>query len=346
MWGSFGVSGPPTDLSGARDQKLEHLAAHGDEYDTLLIGSSRIFRQLDPAMLDQVAGERGLPLHSFNCGVDAMFAPEDSYTLEQALKGRRQPLKWVLIETSVFLPSGAEAPNPPQRVVTWHDWPRTLSACRAAYGSKAERKATFFKRWSRRAEIVSRNWTEISGHLRCFLRRTTRLGRGGGLLQGFLAPEKTREQRLPIAQQRGFIAITEPSNPAEIAKFEKAMAERRADPAEHRALTPEAQRNLERMLSSVRKAGARAIMLHPPMPSQIIYEPGPNTHVPVLDYSDFNKYPILYALENRKEHAHLNARGAAIFSRIVAEDWAREVADEASKQNPEDRNQQPETRTE
>jgi hypothetical protein len=325
VWSVFALSGRPR-VGSAYDEKLEHLARAGDQYDTLYIGSSRVFRGLDPAVIERAAEEHGLKMHGFNCGEDGMFAPEDSYVFEQALKGRREPLKWVLIETSSFLPTAAELANPSDRLIAWHDWPRTMAACRSAYGAREERKASFFKRWSRRLEVVSKNWKEISGHLRCFALRTTRLGRGGALVQSLVAPQRVAEPPLPIVEARGFIPLTQPRTPRDLAKWEEAVKERRAQPGKRRILAPEAQRNLEGMLSLARKSGARVIMLHPPMLSPMIYEPGPQTHVPLLDYSDPDKYPVLYALENRKEHAHLNAKGAEVFSRIVGEEWARVAA--------------------
>ncbi|MES2570644.1 MAG: hypothetical protein V4710_11400, partial [Verrucomicrobiota bacterium] len=59
-------------------EKLAYFARHRDEYDTLFIGSSRVYRQIDPALFDQVTREAGVPTRSFNLGIDSMFSPEDS----------------------------------------------------------------------------------------------------------------------------------------------------------------------------------------------------------------------------------------------------------------------------
>ncbi len=55
---------PFPEIDGGVSQKFRFFAAHKDEFDTLFIGSSRIYFQISPAIFDRVTRESGLPTHS------------------------------------------------------------------------------------------------------------------------------------------------------------------------------------------------------------------------------------------------------------------------------------------
>src|SRR5437016_1679781 len=79
-------------------QKLRFFAAHKDEFDTLFIGSSRVYFQISPAIFDGVMRESGSATRSFNFGIGGMFLPESAYVLEQLLTTKPRNLRWVVIE--------------------------------------------------------------------------------------------------------------------------------------------------------------------------------------------------------------------------------------------------------
>src|SRR6188472_2764883 len=66
-------------------RNLRFFERHGDEFDTLFIGSSRIRHQISPAIFDRAMRDAGFPTRSLNFGVNAMFPPEDGYFLERLL---------------------------------------------------------------------------------------------------------------------------------------------------------------------------------------------------------------------------------------------------------------------
>src|SRR5687767_418937 len=61
--------------------KVEHLKAHGDRYDTLIIGSSRLYYQVIPSLFDELTAQAGVPTKTFNAAVAGMGPPEDSFML-------------------------------------------------------------------------------------------------------------------------------------------------------------------------------------------------------------------------------------------------------------------------
>ena len=74
---------PFPEIDGGVSQKFRFFAAHKDEFDTLFIGSSRIYFQISPAVFDRVTRESGMPTHSFNFGIGGMYLPETGYLLNR-----------------------------------------------------------------------------------------------------------------------------------------------------------------------------------------------------------------------------------------------------------------------
>src|SRR3954451_7292634 len=78
--------------------KLKFYSEHKDEYDTVVVGTSRLYYTVSPEIFDGVTREKGMPTRTFNFGIDGMHPPENFYVLEQILKTRPRKLKWVLFE--------------------------------------------------------------------------------------------------------------------------------------------------------------------------------------------------------------------------------------------------------
>jgi len=78
--------------------KLAWLARHDAMYDTLFVGSSRVFWHIIPREFDAAMAEAGQPTRSFNLGYTSVRPPEDSYVLEKALASRAAPLRFVVVE--------------------------------------------------------------------------------------------------------------------------------------------------------------------------------------------------------------------------------------------------------
>jgi hypothetical protein len=326
------VAFPAVDHGGMLEEKLAHLSSARDRYDTILIGSSRTNCQIDPKTFDRTTAELGQPTHTFNFGINGMFAPEDGYVCEQILKVRPPGLRWVLLEVSFFMPSRIADPVQPRRVIMWHDWARTRAACNSLLPPARPAKSGSFSRrveaWQKRWDAYAKVWPQISGHLRCFAIRESGLGRGAESLQEQLSGTGAAKPSAAaaIASSEGFSPITEAPTREELARFENAYAARQTDPSDYRPLPPAAQANLDHMLARIRAVGATPVLFNAPTPAEIVYVPDAKSHAPVLDFCDFKKYPVLFKIENRQEHAHLNAKGAEIFSKLIAEEWVKATA--------------------
>ena len=115
---------PFPEIDGGVSQKFRFFAAHKDEFDTLFIGSSRVYFQISPAIFDRVTRESGMPTHSFNFGIGGMYLPETAYLLEQILNLKPRNLRWVFIEYDELQTKWSPENQTSRRALYWADWKR------------------------------------------------------------------------------------------------------------------------------------------------------------------------------------------------------------------------------
>src|ERR1051326_6133873 len=70
---------------GGVSSKLRFLAAHRGEYDTIFLGSSRVYHGVSPAAFDAAMAAAGRRAHSYNLGIDGMLPPGTFYFIDQLL---------------------------------------------------------------------------------------------------------------------------------------------------------------------------------------------------------------------------------------------------------------------
>ena len=120
MIGLTGKVNPPKGVAA----KLKYFTEHKDEFDTVIVGTSRLYYAASPQIFDATTREKGLPTRTFNFGIDAMHPPENFYVLDQILRTKPRNLKWVLLELGEVSARWHDILGT-QRALYWHDWPRT-----------------------------------------------------------------------------------------------------------------------------------------------------------------------------------------------------------------------------
>ncbi|MGD2115648.1 MAG: hypothetical protein PVG07_11380 [Acidobacteriota bacterium] len=313
---------------GDLDDKLRWLEDHGDEYDVLFAGSSRVLRGVIPEEFDAELARRGHPVRSFNLGVDGMGAHETDATLRRVLEGKPKRLRWVVVELDGWTAALRPENRFKARVVFWHDLPETLTAVRTAALSGESPGA--------RAELVST-------HLLHCAARTTAAGRGRDLVERW----RSALRRLPTGRpgpdlDRG--AGFEPFSPSAYGTpsthpFRRRFltmlpAYRRAVdrlPAANRApveLSPPDAHAVAEQTTRIRQRGAVPVHLITPTarPTPELYRLAAEGRVPhLLAFNRPRAYPELFALEHRFDAEHLTTEGARRFSRLLAARFADEV---------------------
>jgi len=74
--------------------------AHRDEFDTIFIGTSRIYHGLSPKLWDETMREAGHVTHTFNLAIDAMWPRESFQMVRRVLRMKPQKLHWLFLEVS------------------------------------------------------------------------------------------------------------------------------------------------------------------------------------------------------------------------------------------------------
>jgi hypothetical protein len=304
--------------------KLEHFRRHKDEYTVLFFGSSYFHREISPAVFDRVSRERRSVTRSFNFGIPGMDPPETYFLVERALAERPASLAWVVIELDHFRTGVRPRNLHTRRFEYWHDPERTIEVARAvlardaSYGTKAK---------------------ELANHTEAFGRRLLNVGWGRYYLDALLETKPSQEEsRVALGPNRdGFLALDEETANVygvrseffaaiEIDRFEEKRAElvralESGSPGEERAYEFE-ERALHKVLTLVRRAGARPVLVVPPClePRTALIELARGRiDADLLIFNNPTTFARLYDPDLRFDMGHLNGRGAAEFTRILAE---------------------------
>jgi hypothetical protein len=300
--------------------KLDWLAERED-FDTILIGSSRTHRQLLPTVLDAAMTEAGVPITSFNLSTDGMRPPEDGYLLDRALAERDKPLRFLIVEANPIDLRIADDNEDSERVVYWHDLRRMKALWSRAWSASIARPPSLAKRTS----DTWRNLRYFSEHLTYWISNTVLAGRGAELLDAAIgrAPPPRDEMRDlgPALDGHLIPRGDDVMDPAELRDYDRKTAEfqqkgLRLDPGDRAS-----QAELARKAKRARQFGARLVVVAPPSMNAEVFRPDPavGEDVIFLDFSDPAKYPALFAIENRRDSGHLNTKGSVLYSRMVAE---------------------------
>ena len=291
--------------------KLDYLRAHRDEIDTVFIGSSRVYHAFDPALFDRELAARGVAVRSFNFGIDGMRPPESLYVLREVLK-LRLPLRRVFIELAEVQSKVNAANLGSARYVHWHDRRHTALVLRQIAGGSGTR---------------SERWLQACVHAACFCARLSNLGRGPGWVEAKLrGPQKVWRMTLPWEGTEGFEAQTTAtlSGPAR-ARYEAAVAHLANVPMARVPMSPLLGEGLREMVGEVRAAGVDPVFVISPTVvgrENLADLAAAGIDAPVIAFTDPRRYPAIFRAENHCDEQHLNAAGAAEFTRTLAEEFA------------------------
>lgn len=303
-------------------EKLAHLQANPDRYDTLFIGSSYVYREFDPSRFDAIVAEAGAPASSFNLGIPGMDPPETYWLLDQVLAARDGKWRLVIIELDSLHSRVRPANVHTRRFDAWHDSSRTIAVVRAVAGGDTSR---------------GKKLKDIGAHLESFVRRMAFVGRGRALLGVPAAEERGAQNSPPLgARSDGFVSLDEEQSTLfalradlfgafEEDRYEEKLAELRAGVEDEEGdgkVTDFEIELLRSAVSSARKAGARVVLVVPPCLATragLIGRALAIDGVAVLAFNDPDRFPELYDPALRFDVGHLNAAGAERFTTRLAE---------------------------
>jgi hypothetical protein len=314
---------PFPELDGGVSQKFRFFSERKDEFDTLFIGSSRIYFQISPAVFDRVTAEGGLPTHSFNFGIGGMFLPESAYLLEQILNLKPRNLKQIFIEYDEMETKWSTENQTSRRALYWADWKRVSLVLRKL--TDAGIGPLWLPNPAKLRDIVLRQKDEkntrslLTFYATQFERNYTNVASAADILDYFLGRD-TNERRASYlgAASDGYLARPGRMSSSQTEAYERglavAMAQARTSP-----LSPYALEAYRQCVKEVRNIGATPIFLITPNTTQInIATESTGAPGVVMAFNNPQAYPSLYRSDVRRDGQHLTKSGAEEFTRMVA----------------------------
>ncbi len=331
-----------------------------DQYDTLFVGTSRVYRWFAPADFDELMGECGYETSSYNMGVPGASFYELHYVLRDAL-ARGENLKRVFFEyvevTPQIDPQNAFKP----RVVYWHDAQETALAVETALRLEDDRTrgrpyvedprganslpGMAFGAWPDHARIAYE-------HVKHFLSREFMVGCGKDVARGLLGREspevqvmidhqgyRSLEAELARCERRGYLESQyDFRRQSFLEGREEYLAHVEAMKGDEPVFGDTEWYNcdlgiardlevVEHVIADAHEAGVELVLVVMPGNSRdeaftrrLVEELG----VRVLVYNDPERHPEFYDPDMRFDSGHPSVGGAARFTRQLALDLLKE----------------------
>jgi len=320
--------------------KLRFFNLHKDEFDTVFIGSSHIYRHVVPETFDRSAVGGGVPTRSFNFGLPGMHPPESFYVLDQILRDKPSGLKWVFVELEEVYPlsrhARESAPRPrtrsarrtnqvnenagTRRFLYWHNPALTWMAVRKSLNANGPRA------WWKNAWFVLRSKT-VRLHLAVCLKNLANIGAAQDFEEIVTNSSESKAEQDHLAQQRGFEPRPENMPPSDFSRYREELAKYAAK-SEPRLLDPISEAAYREFAQRIRDHGATVIFIVPPLldQSDLRFRNEADVGARVLAFNKANLYPTLYDPRVHADREHLRFEGAQTFTRFLAERFIAEVA--------------------
>jgi hypothetical protein len=299
--------------------KLKFFTEHKDEFDTLFLGTSRFQYAISPEIFDQITRKNGLRTRTFNFGVDGMHPPENFYVLEQILKTKPRNLKWVFIEVSDIQTKWTDNVLGTQRLVYWHDWPRTVLTLKKALDPRgnAQWYIKLMRLWLARRDFAT--------NLALFTKQFSNVGRAVDIFSSQNV-QSASEVAVELGLRRDGYRLAGDAMSAERAMlFQQRLAQEISE-ARQKFLDPATEQGYRKSAAQIRQAGASPLFVVTPVlfQSSARFRKSPPP-APLLSFNDSRKYPALYDTRVRIDDGHLTNEGAAEFTRLLAHEFVRQT---------------------
>ncbi|HVS16484.1 MAG TPA: hypothetical protein VMV46_21420 [Thermoanaerobaculia bacterium] len=317
LWGLDGrLPESSDDLLG---EKLRQHAAVADRVDTVFLGSSRVYRHLDPAAFDATFAEHGRHAHSFNLGVPDMRMLETLYLAERLL--RREPSITRLIVEAESDPLFVREENrETQRVRRWHDPGTVRRALPAILGAGApwpERALAALDRlelFAWRASLVGRGLDGIDA----LLDRPARWIEPE--LRGFLSLDADRRAPRTERDREGLERRWRELHEA-VPDWRRTVARLRLTSSEgHPTDAFELELFAELEALAARRGVELAFVLspRPERRPNLVHAAEAGIIGRLVRFDDPARYPDFYALAGRYDRHHLDEQAARRMTRLLA----------------------------
>ena len=332
---------------------LRHFDSGKDEFDVVFVGSSRFQRSIDPAVFDRHASLGNQDLRSFNYSMVGMRMPEIMARVDWILEQEPRKLRWLFVELTSLDPRLRFENRRGRRMISWHTPRATIDCLRVIAASSRTPRAKLDAALPHLAEFAYRS-TNVGLGPEALERRLGTASHGPQLayFDGYESDEeearrKRRGRRIEEAadstSQRSPTSTPDPTpEPATAPELED-RSPPATQPAQS-ALEPESPaysegedefpdeqaRVLAAFIERVESAGVELIFVRPPRSprDRTSARASRSGMLPKLFvYNAVEPYAYLYDGALKRDLAHLNTAGAAVFSKLLATDFLQYVAE-------------------
>ncbi len=309
---------PLPDL-GKVSEKLAYFERHKDEFDAVFVGSSRVYRQIAPALFDeQVTTATGQPMRSFNLGAPSMFLPESLFVIDRIMAQRPVRLRWMFIELDDPRPRVEEHAGLVQREVYWHGWRETLLTCIDVLTARGIHKGDRVHMFVHQGMLFGRCWTHLGFAHEWLADRTVERAVPVAATDGYdpyhgILGQKQSDTKDPAADVKNFLAST------------RALATGVARASSPPTASLPLRWLLREKVRALRARGIEPLFVIPPVTTaetEFLALSKQGVLPTLFAFNDPVSYPDLYQVAMRADTMHLNEPGARLFTHLLAGKFA------------------------
>jgi len=328
----FWIVLPPSESPnlGLLSKKTDHLRAAYDDYNVLLVGTSRTYRGVDPVLLQQVTNDQGCDVRAFNFGISKLRVTELRQLSNQLSPAMLQDYDLILI--SPLSLSGVAAANwGSNRVLQFTDW----EGYRVSLFDVWDAVIPGLKGFVRKVHYSFL----LSG---AYAYRQLGIGRLANMLRGAQANvgdnpsgDLVDGEAIVDFSRHGYVALDDEPSQQFIDRGQKILGNPERFEASKingpniddiRGATAEkAWRRINSSIEHLADFDIPIALFLPPMPPKrardlALSEIAERKGVPVLNYNRIDRYPELFERQHWFDYYHVGQSGAEILTSLIGRD--------------------------
>lgn len=320
--------------------KVDWALSHFPDTNLIAIGPSYIHMGFDPVAFDEAMAAKGRTVHSFNMGIDGLSLPEMQALVEDLFEKKPCCIRYVIVSPCFECLHVGQIPDS-ARSVAFFDGRRGVDFLRYVwlYDQLPDQSVGRTDYLRNVASAVVRHHTSLGVAANRF---------GFAQFQGQTSPDLTADTYW-ARRPRGFEPVDHEMTGADARRYENgldAFAKTRADALQRldagrddAAAGLVSERMFDvflRLVASLRSKGAAVLVVMPPNERQWQYHAAfiarlrrcCASDIALADFGDALRWRDLFVPASiRYDDEHMNVKGAAIWSRALADRVAGWISD-------------------
>ena len=300
-------------------EKYNYFAQHQDDYNTLILGSSRVYRHIKPNYLDELL--KDYETSTFNLAAPSTFNPEAYYLYEKLLNVlEKDRIKYVFLELQSLDPISRSNINT-RRNYYWHNWKYLNFAINYTLNSNMSlnEKTQFISVYSI-SYLVNKTrviYDDVFFQTRNFKEYIENNQDGFYAVDRQMADSKNNNMLKD--RMRYFLENTH------LLKSRIEITNQSFSKQNNQDFLNKAHLNkINYLIKKSKEKNIHLVFIIPPRLPEYdgliaIKEKLPKTHI--IEIANPEKYPELYQIDYSFDIGHLNSEGAKIFTKYLADEF-------------------------